>query len=171
MRVLVRALLVVVPLLAAVLVTAVGWSMQAAPAPPVQVTGAWARPAAAMPAGEGPSSHGAHGGAGMGATSAIYLTLINTGQRPLALVGVRTEVARAAELHETRLEGQIARMRPVDRIEVPAGGRVELRPGGLHIMLFGLLRDLNPGDRFAVTLTFEGDQELTLEVEVRAAGS
>lgn len=145
--------------------------VEAEPAPPVQVMGAWARPAVAMLGGGGHSSHDAHGAAGMGATSAVYMTLVNAGDQPLALVGVRTAVARAVELHETRVEGQIARMRPVQRIEIPARGRVELRPGGLHVMLLGLQRDLNLGDRFPVTLTFEGAGEVSVEVEVRLGGS
>ena len=38
-------------------------------------------------------------------------------------------------LHETSLEDGVARMRPVDRLEVPARGSATMAPGGMHLML------------------------------------
>ncbi|MEW6045240.1 MAG: SCO family protein [Bacillota bacterium] len=119
----------------------------------VHVEGAWARPAP-----------------GMGATSAVYMTLVNRGDRPDALVAVRSDVARAIELHETRIENNVMRMRRVERIEVPPGGRVQLTPGGLHAMLIGLTRKLEEGDRFQAVLVFEHGGELTIEIPVRQPG-
>lgn len=57
-------------------------------------------------------------------------------------------------------------MRPVERIEVPAGATVELKPGGLHIMLLDVKRTLTPGETIEVTLEFEkaGTQSVTAEV-------
>lgn len=57
-------------------------------------------------------------------------------------------------------------MRPVDGIDVPAGGRVVLEPGGYHVMVMDLERDLVGGEELPVTLTFEqaGDIEVVAEV-------
>lgn len=142
-----------------------GHSQAAHGAPPVQVVQAWARPAAAMESDHGSPSHGGH--PTTAATSAIYMTLVNGGDRPQKLVAVRTPVAKAVELHETRIEGQVARMRPVEGVEIPPHGRVQLAPGGLHVMLIGLTRDLKPGDHFPATLRFEDGSEVAVEVEVR----
>lgn len=103
-----------------------------------------------------------------GATSAIYFRLVNSGAEPDALLAVRTEVARSATLHQSAVEGEVARMLPVDRIEIPAGGSVELERGGLHVMLLGLTRNLVPGDRFQAVLEFEKAGEVEIAVEVRA---
>lgn len=60
------------------------------------------------------------------------------------------------------------RMRQVEGgIELPAGGQVELKPGGYHVMLIGLTRDLNAGEKFPVTLQFASGATLTVEAEVR----
>jgi copper(I)-binding protein len=61
-------------------------------------------------------------------------------------------------------------MRPVDRIEIPAGGTVELEPGGYHVMLLDV-PDTYPavGETFEVTLTFEQAGEKTVTAEVREA--
>lgn len=58
-------------------------------------------------------------------------------------------------------------MREVARIAVPAGSTVSLAPGGLHIMLIDLATDLQPGDRFELTLVFEAAGERSVTVEVR----
>jgi len=52
-------------------------------------------------------------------------------------------------------------------IEVPAGGQVELKPGGYHVMLIGLTRDLAVGEKFPVTLEFASGATLQVEAEVR----
>ena len=127
----------------------------------LEVTGVWARPALAMAGGQGQ-------GMMAGATSALYMTLTNRGSREVRVVGVRTPVARSAELHETRIEGMVARMQPVDAIRVPAGQQVRLQPGGLHVMLVGLRQDLKIGDRFPVTLVLDDGEEVAVEAVVQA---
>jgi copper(I)-binding protein len=60
-------------------------------------------------------------------------------------------------------------MKPVDKIDIPAGGTVELKPGGYHVMLLDVQKTLNPGDTFDVTLTFEKAGTQTVTAEVREA--
>ncbi len=126
--------------------------------PAIVVSDVWARPAAM--AGDG------HGGMGM--TSAVYFVVRNRGSEADRLVGAATEVAGRVELHETRREGDTVRMVPVGAVEVPAGGEVQFRPGGLHVMLMELKRDLKAGDSFELRLRFERAGEVVLSVPVRA---
>ena len=58
-------------------------------------------------------------------------------------------------------------MQPVARLEIPAGGSVELKPGSYHIMLIGLKQDLKAGDTIEITLTFEKAGEVKVTAEVR----
>jgi copper(I)-binding protein len=51
---------------------------------------------------------------------------------------------------------------------LPAGKRVELKPGGLHVMLVGLARPLGAGDRVALTFTIEDRQGRRTQLEVSA---
>lgn len=125
------------------------------------VEDAWARPAKA------------------GMTSAAYFVVHNRTGSGDALISAETEVGRA-EIHATVVQGGeghgdtamdhgggAMRMRPVDRVEVPAGGTVEFRPGGYHVMLRELKRDLKVGDRFRLTLNFEKSGSRVVEVTVR----
>ena len=67
----------------------------------------------------------------------------------------------------TGMGGGIMKMRKVEKIPVPAGGSVSLKPGGYHVMLFDLKKDLAVGDSMDVTLTFEQAGEVTLTAQVR----
>jgi copper(I)-binding protein len=89
------------------------------------------------------------------ALSAVYMVIENTGDQPDRLLHAHCDVAGTVELHETKMEGGVMKMQPVDGIDIPAKGTVELKPGGLHIMLIGLTRDLNPGDEIELELHFD----------------
>lgn len=85
----------------------------------------------------------------------------------LALVGVSTPGADA-ELHEMRLENGIMKMRAAPRVELSAGKTLSLKPGGYHIMITGLKKALQPGERLPITLTFEDAAKRKQQVEVAA---
>ncbi len=104
-----------------------------------------------------------------GATAgAVYFrALVNGGKRADRLVAAQTDVAERVELHRTLMQDGVARMRETDAIEIPAGGRVDMRHGrGLHLMLVGLKRPLAIGDRFEVRLRFEHAGEGRVRVDV-----
>lgn len=87
------------------------------------------------------------------------------------LVGVSCPLAASAELHQMTMDAGTMRMRAVDAIDLPAGKTVSLKPGGYHIMLFGLKQGLKPGEAvpFALTLTDAkgGSHEIETTAQVR----
>ncbi|HLU09321.1 MAG TPA: copper chaperone PCu(A)C, partial [Oceanobacillus sp.] len=115
----------------------------------ITVRGAWARPAPA------------------GATGAVYLTIDNTADRLARVIGAETEMAARVELHRTVIEGEIARMQPLDTLEVPPGETLRISPPGTHLMLVDLQDDLIEGETFPLTLTFESGEVVTLDVRVQ----
>lgn len=107
-----------------------------------------------------------------GGNGAIYFTLINSGTEADRLVGVESDVAATADLHESIQENDILRMEPrPDGFEIPAGGRVELAPGGKHVMLVNLEQPLTEGETIAVTLRFAHAAPLSVTVPVMALDS
>jgi copper(I)-binding protein len=102
------------------------------------------------------------------AVAAVYLTLVG-GAQPDRLVEASTGVAAMTQIHAiTETEG-MARMREADAgIAVPAGKTVVLAPHGLHLMLMDLARPLVAGERFEVTLEFQGAGRRVVSVAVVA---
>jgi periplasmic copper chaperone A len=70
--------------------------------------------------------------------AAVYLSLHNTGPRPIIVIGVQSPIASESMMHETSLVNGQSQMRMRDRIVVAPGQTVRFAPGGLHIMLSGL---------------------------------
>ena len=122
----------------------------------IQLEQPWVRRAPAMEPGASGTS-----------TSAAYVVILNRGTTPDALVSATTDAAASVEVHETRNMSGMMMMERVDRIVVPPGARVELKPGGYHLMLIGLTRALTPGQDVALTLVFEGAGPVTARAEVR----
>lgn len=108
-------------------------------------------------------------------TGAVYLKLENQGTSEVTLTGASTAVAKKAELHTHIMsDNGIMQMRPVEGgIPVSSKEKVELKPGGLHIMLMGLPAPLFEGEVFDITLTFSDGSSGTVPVEVMgvAAGA
>lgn len=97
---------------------------------------------------------------------AVYMTIRNSGDTPDALVKASASIAGTTELHQTVTEGNTTRMEPVQSIEIPAGGQVVLKKGGLHVMMMKVQPGIKVGDKFSLTLTFERAGSVTLEVAV-----
>jgi len=113
----------------------------------------------------------ARASAGKAKAGAAFMTLSNAGAADDRLTGVSAGVSDKAELHTHIREGDIMRMRPVEAIDVPAGGVATLQPGGDHVMFMGLHQPLKEGEMFPLTLTFEKAGEVTVEVMVMGAGA
>jgi len=123
----------------------------------------WARPA--MAGGEAMAETGGMGGGG---TGAVFMRISNDGGQADRLMGGGTDVAEAVEIHETVMDGEVMRMQMLPQgIEIPAGGEVMLKPGGFHVMLIGMQRDLSVGDTFEIELLFENAGSRVVTVEVR----
>ena len=103
--------------------------------------------------------------------SAAYFALRNTGADADRLVSASAPVANRVELHTHIMENNTAKMREVEAIEVPAGGMVMLEPGGYHVMLMGLTKELVTGESFPLTLTFERAGPMTIDVTIRPLGA
>lgn len=131
----------------------------ASPAP-LRARDAWARALPLMP-----DARPAAGTQGSG-TTAVYLTIDNSGVAD-TLLGAASDAATSVEIHETTMMGTMAMMAPIKSLAVPAGGTVQLKPGGYHLMLLGLKRALKPGTTIAVILTFERAGQVSLDVPVR----
>lgn len=113
----------------------------------------------------------ARASAGAARTGAAYLTLSNPGADGDRLVAATTPVAGRVELHTHVRDGDVMRMRPVEAIDIPAGAKADLKPGGLHIMLLGLKAPIRVGMRVPLTLRFEKAGSVDVELSVETVGA
>ncbi len=101
---------------------------------------------------------------------AVYLDISVEGDTPAVLVGASTPASESVEIHDMRMDDGIMTMRRVERIEVPAGTTLSLRPGGgYHLMLLQLVAPYNESDSFPLTLDFAERADVQVEVSVQRA--
>lgn len=86
------------------------------------------------------------------------------------LVSASSPVAGEVQLHEMAMEGNVMKMRQVKDIAVPAGGSVELKPGGLHLMFMNIKTPLTAGETVPVKLKFAKAGEVEVKMPVNAMG-
>ncbi len=102
--------------------------------------------------------------------SAAYMKISNMGKQADTLIGVACECAKEVGLHESVVENDIAKMIPrPEGFEIAAGGSVELKAGGKHIMLMGLKDDLVAGQFIKLTLKFKSGFSMDVNVPVLPA--
>lgn len=115
---------------------------------PVKVDGAWARATV-------------QGQKGTGA----FMSL--TAKDATQLVGISTPVAGVAEVHEMKMEGDVMKMRALPSLDLPAGKKVDLKPGGYHIMLMDLKAPLAKDSTVPVTLLFKDAKGVQSKLELK----
>ena len=109
----------------------------------------------------------------MATSGAAYMIIENKGKEDDALIGVDGNVSDAVEIHEMVIdENDVMHMKPVEgqRLVIPAKGKVELKPGGYHIMLIGLKHQLQEGEIIDLTLKFEKSGEMKVQAPVKMMG-
>jgi hypothetical protein len=87
-----------------------------------------------------------------------------------ALMSVSSPQAGRVEMHETMNMGGMSEMRPLDRIAVRDGETLSFAPGGRHLMLFDISRDVAAGGRIDLILRFERGDPVTLSATLVPTG-
>ncbi len=89
-------------------------------------------------------------------------------ERPLSVVGGTSPASERVELHTMAMQEGVMVMRRVPEIAVPAGKTVQLKPGGLHVMLIGLKAQLQEGQTVPLTLQVRDAAGKVSQVQVEA---
>ena len=115
----------------------------------ITIQNAWARPAA------------------KNANSAFYFILFNNSTKADTLLGAETKVAEEAEIHESfKKDNDRMGMRPAGKLAIKPKSKFEFKPGGFHVMLLGVLKDLKIGDKIEAVLLFKYSGRIRIKAEV-----
>jgi copper(I)-binding protein len=115
----------------------------------VEITDPWCRP----------TPNGAQAGA-------CYLTIKSSHDN--TMTGVATPLAANAMVHDmTMSNGMMNMSEMAGGLPLKGGEKVELKPGGKHLMLTGLTGPLTEGSAVPLTLTFSDTPAMTVQAPVR----
>lgn len=105
-------------------------------------------------------------------THGAYMTITNGGPKAKDLVAASSPNYKDVQLHVSRVVDGIATMEHLESVEIPAGGKAEFKPGGLHLMLMQANKPLEEGGMVPLKLTFRSGETVNVEAMVmkRAPG-
>lgn len=115
----------------------------------IEISQPWARPAS------------------KGGNSAAYMQIFNGGNTADTLRVVETDIAKAAQVHESFQKDGLTGMRPAGAITIPPDSVFALSPGGFHVMLMGIKEQLTTGDTLKLHLDFARAGMRTVAVPVK----
>lgn len=144
------ALLVVL----ASLTTASGVEAQSAASSSISIERPWAR---ATPSGA--------------RTGAVYVTIANHGAAADRLLGASTPVADKVQFHREIEDDGVMRMRELRTVDIGPGASFTFKPGGAHMMLFGLKHSLKEGEVLPLTLELEKAGKIDVQVRIAKAAA
>ncbi|MGB3812358.1 MAG: copper chaperone PCu(A)C [Shinella sp.] len=100
-----------------------------------------------------------------------FMTITNKGAEADRLVSITAaDVSDDVQMHEMAVENDVMKMRQLpDGIEIPAGAKVELKSGGLHVMFMKIKHPFKEGEKFKATLTFEKAGKIDVDFKIEAA--
>ena len=97
---------------------------------------------------------------------AAYMVLKNTADTPRTITRIESPDFRDAQIHRTVVEDGVAKMLPVEQLQLPASGSVTLEPGGLHLMLLDPQRPLRDGDSIILIIHASDGDSITVHAPV-----
>ena len=118
--------------------------------PSIKIENAWVRPA------------------GKGMNSALYFNIASTNGKADVLYKVASPAAELVQMHETIDQNGLAEMKRVKSVSIPANILVEFKPGGYHVMLINLKRDLKAGEKISFVFYFKKAGKIRIQAEVKS---
>ncbi len=101
-----------------------------------------------------------------GLNSALYFKIENNSETPDTLYKVSSSIAKHIQMHETYKKNDMMGMREIKNLEVKSNSSIEFKPGGYHIMLMDLNKDLKPGDEINFTMFFKQLGKINIKAKV-----
>ena len=99
--------------------------------------------------------------------TAAFVSIKNPTAQRCAIISAQSSAAEKIELHRHIHSDGMMRMRPVPSVPLPAMGQVEFAPGGYHMMMFGVDREINHSDKVVIVLHTDHCGQVRVEAQVR----
>ena len=99
-----------------------------------------------------------------------YLDLQNRGDRELTIAQISSTIAERIEIHRTEIDENTVTMRRIPTLVLAPHGSLDFKPGGYHLMIFGVARPPHVGEKVRLDITTGAGDHVLVDAEVRGPG-
>ena len=96
-----------------------------------------------------------------------YMKINNLSNKDIKIKSAKSDLFKKVEIHLTQMKDGMMRMIKQEDLNIEAKGHIELKPGGLHMMLMGKLKPVKTGSIIPVTLTFDNGETININLKVK----
>ena len=100
-----------------------------------------------------------------------YMKIHNLSNKDIKVQSAKSNLFNKVEIHLTQMKNGMMNMVKQQNLNIKAKDHVELKPGGLHMMLMGRLKPISKGSVIPVTLTFDNGEIININLKVKNKNS
>ena len=97
-----------------------------------------------------------------------YMKIYNTSNKDIKIKSAKSKLFKNIEIHLTEMKDGMMRMTKQEDLNIKARGYIELKPGGLHMMLMGKLKHIKKGSTIPVSLSFDNGETIQFNLKVKS---
>lgn len=97
-----------------------------------------------------------------------YLSITNSGDEDDTLIGFSSAVAQMVQLHESSMSEGMMSMKHLPSIVVPAGGSLQMQPGGFHLMIMGVDNEVFEAGSLDIDIQFASGAMITVTLPIKS---
>ena len=97
---------------------------------------------------------------------AVYLSFFNNTTTDFEVNSLSSKIADKAEIHGTFIDKEVVKMKKIENLLIKSKDQVFLQPGGMHIMLMGLKKELIDGTTFPIDFLINNKEKMKINVMV-----
>lgn len=96
-----------------------------------------------------------------------YMTIDNLSSKDIKILSAKSNSFKRVEIHLTEMKDGMMRMTKQENLTVKANSHIELKQGGLHMMLMGKLKPIKTGSIIPVTLILNNNETIDVKLKVK----
>jgi hypothetical protein len=104
------------------------------------------------------------------APSALYFT-VHGGTSETKLLNVLIDDALRYQMHESVRSNGMTEMKPLEYAVIPAGKDVVFKPGGMHVMVWGISKSAIAANKMPVIFVFQNGDRIEFDAQFAKPGA
>lgn len=96
-----------------------------------------------------------------------YMLIKNNSSKDVKIISAKSPLFKRVEVHLSEMKNGMMSMTKQENLNIKAKNHIELKSGGLHMMLMGKLKPITKGENIPVALTFDNGDIIKINLKVK----